>query len=212
MDLNSLGSFDANQHAPKQLGGIVPPGKWPFVISNTDVVPTKANDGGMFVVEFSTPNGNISMRYNLWNQSPKAVEIAHGQLSALCHATGIYKIGSWQNKGAELRGAQGMIEVALQDADKPDGYTEVKRVFDKNGNEPGKAPAQAPQTTQQGNGAATSWGAQSGAAQAQQPAQPTWGATQAQPQQQPAPAAPTGWQPGPNTAGPGNGAPPWAQK
>ena len=203
MDLNSLGSFDANQHAPKQLGAIVPPGKWPFQISNTAIVPTKAGDGGMFVVDFNTPHGVAQMRYNLWNQSPKAVEIAHGQLSALCHATGVFKV-NWQTQGAELRGAQGMIEVALQDPEKPDGYTEVKRVFDKNGNEPGKAPATAPQP--QGNGQA--WGgspAASGAAQGQQPA---WGATQAQPQQPATQQAPQGW-----TQGPSSGqAPPWAQK
>lgn len=208
MDLNSLPAFDANQHAPKQLGGIVPPGKWPFVIADTDVVPTKANDGGMFIVTFDTPHGRIAMRYNLWNQSPKAVEIAYGQLSALCHATGVYQLGSWTNKGAALRNATGMIEVALQDADKPDGYTEVRRVFDKNGNEPGKAPAAAPQTTQ-ANG--TAWGGAPAATGAQQSTQPAWGATQGQPQQQPTQGAPTGWQPGPN-AGPSNGAPPWANK
>lgn len=204
------GSFDANQHAPKQLGAIVPPGKWPFQISNTSIVPTKANDGGMFVVEFDTPQGRISMRYNLWNQNPKAVEIAHGQLSALCHATGVFKV-DYGNEGASLRGAMGMIEVGLQDADKPDGYTEVKRVFDKAGNEPGKAPAAAPQV--QGNGAA--WG---GAAQQQpaaQGAQPAWGATQAAPIAQAPNAAPgaPAWQPGPNAGAalPINN-PPWATK
>lgn len=198
------GSFDANQHAPKQLGAIVPPGKWPFVISNTSIVPTKANDGGMFVVEFDTPQGRISMRYNLWNNNPKAVEIAHGQLSALCHATGVFKV-DYANEGAALRGAQGMIEVALQDADKPDAYTEVKRVFDKSGNEPGKAPAAAPAV--HGNGG--SWGGQPAASGASGPAQPTWGATSAPAAAQPAPAAPA-WSPGP--AQPPVNNPPWANK
>ena len=201
------GGFDANQHAPKQLGAIVPPGKWPFQISNTSIVPTKANDGGMFVVEFDTPQGRISMRYNLWNQNPKAVEIAHGQLSALCHATGVFKV-DYGNEGAALRGAQGMIEVALQDPEKPDGYTEVKRVYDKNGNEPGKAPAAAPQP--QGNG--NTWGGQQAAAGAQQSAQPAWGATQAQPQPQPNPNPAQGqaWAPGPTAQG-DTGKPPWAK-
>jgi hypothetical protein len=204
MDLNSLGSFDANQHAPKQLGAIVPPGKWPFVISNTEIVPTKAGDGGMFVVTFNTPHGTILMRYNLWNQNPKTVEIAHGQLSALCHATGVFKV-NWQTNGAELRNAQGMIDVALQDPDKPDGYTEVKKVYDKNGNEPGKAPAAAPQP--QGNGAA--WGGAQQPAAQPQATQPAWGATQAQQPQQPTPAAPQGWQQGPSA--PAGEKPPWAK-
>ncbi len=197
MDLNALGVFDANQHAPKQLGAIVPPGKWPFVISNTEVVPTKAGDGGMFVVTFNTPQGAIQMRYNLWNQSPKAVEIAHGQLSALCHATGVFKV-NWQTQGAELRNAQGMIDVALQDPDKPDGYTEVKKVYDKNGNEPGKPSPQA----QPGNGAVFQQPTATAAA-------PAWGATPPAPQPQPNQQASQGWTQGSNT---GNPAPPWTQK
>ncbi len=203
MDLTTLGSFDANQHAPKQLGAIVPPGKWPFVISDTAIVPTKAGDGGMFVVTFNTPQGNIQMRYNLWNQSPKAVEIAHGQLSALCHATGVFKV-NWPNQGAELRNAQGMIEVGLQDPDKPDGYTEVKRVFDKNGNEPGKAPAAAPQ--------AAGWNGQQQPTQAAPQAAPSWGtANQPAPQVASTPqAALQSWSQGPNTGV--AQAPPWAQK
>jgi len=32
----------------------------------------------MFVVTFTTPAGQIDYRYNLFNQSAKAVEIAHG--------------------------------------------------------------------------------------------------------------------------------------
>lgn len=210
------GSFDANQHAPKQLGASLPPGKYPFQISNTSIQPTKDNDGGMFVVEFSTPSGNAVMRYNLWNKSPQAVEIAHGQLSALCHAVGIFKI-DYANEGAALRGAQGMLEIGWQKgneptAEKPEGgYTEVKRVFDKNGNEPGKPPANAPQP-QQGNGQA--WGGQTAQAQADQaaqgaqwgggatlqPAQPGGGGGQVNP----------GWSAGPTTAV--NEAPPWAKK
>lgn len=195
MDLNSLGSFDANQHAPKQLGASVPPGKWPFVISDTAIVPTKANDGGMFVVTFNTPSGQIAMRYNLWNQSPKAVEIAHGQLSALCHATGVFNL-KWPNQGAELRNAQGMIEVGLQDPDKPDGYTEVKKVYDKNGNEPGKGAAPAPQVQPQPQQAPT------------QGAQGTGWGNASQPQQQaPQAQAPQGWSQGPSTGQ----APPWTK-
>jgi hypothetical protein len=215
MDLNSLGAFDANQHTPNQLGPKVPVGKWPFGISNTAIEPTKNQDGGMFVVTFSTPHGEIKFRYNLWNQSPKAVEVAHGQLSALCHATGVFKI-NWATQGAELRGAQGMIDVGLQDPDKPDGYTEVKKVYDRNGNEPGKAPAQAPQvaqphTMQPPNQSAGGWGASGNAAQ-----QATgWGnanpnAGQAQPNPPPQqPQAPQGWTQGPTMDQ--NAKPPWAK-
>jgi hypothetical protein len=108
----------------------------------------------MFVIEFTTPAGSIMKRYNLWNQSAKAVEIANHELSALCHATGVFKL-DFQNDGAALRGARGQLDVALQDVTKPDGYVEVKKVYDANGNEPGRTGA-APQPQAQGNGAA--WG------------------------------------------------------
>jgi hypothetical protein len=162
------GQFDANMVPPKQLGESHPVGKFPFQISNTEITATKDNTGGMFVVMFKTPAGEAVHRYNISNQSAKAVEIAHGQLSALCHATGIFKL-DWANDGAALRGGQGMIEVGFQKGQEPTpenpagGYTEIKKVYDRNGNEPGKAPQAAPQT------------------------QPNGGWGQQQPQQQPAP-------------------------
>src|ERR1700690_1637217 len=151
--MQNLGTFDANQHAPRQLATSHPVGKFPAQISNTSIVPTKSNDGGMFVVDFTTPAGEISMRYNLWNPSPKAVEIAHGQLSALCYATGVFRL-NFDNAGADLRNARCMIEVVDQldkETKAPNGYTQIAKVYDASGNEPGKAPAQAPQTQPQGN-------------------------------------------------------------
>lgn len=134
--------FDATQYAPEQGSPTHPIGKFSATISNTAIQPTRDNDGGMFVVEFTTEAGKISNRYNLWNQSQKAVDIAHKQLSALCHAVGVFRV-DMQNEGAALRNARLMIEVGKQ---KDSEYTEVKRVFDANGNEPGKAgaPAAAP--------------------------------------------------------------------
>lgn len=209
------GSFDANQFAPRQVGEGHPVGIYPFTITDTKIVPTKDQTGGMFVVEFTSPNGSISSRYNIWNNSAKAVEIAHGQLSALCHAVGVFKL-DWQNEGAALRGARGQMKIDYQKGEEPTaekpagGYVEIKKVYDVNGNEPGKAPAVAPQPQQQNppsNGAG-GWG--NGAAQAQgtQNGQPPW----------PGPNPPVqtnqqNWQPGPTqgqTIPPGN--PPWANK
>ena len=210
-------SFDATQFTPSQSVGGHPPGKFPARISNTSIQETKNKDGGMFVVEFTTNAGSIVNRYNLWNKEPKAVEIAHKELSALCYATGIFKL-DFNNDGAAMRGAQCMIEVEKQ-AD--NDYMHVKKVYDMNGNEPGKAPAGNAPT--QGGG----WGAPQGQQAAanppaqQQPSQPqgqAWqppGQQQA-PQQQPTQQqAPQGWQPAPGAApsgAPANaGAPPWAR-
>ena len=151
MPYNSF--FDANQFEPRQIGGGHPVGnKFDFEITHTEVKPTSAGDGGLFLVTFTTPAGQIDMRYNLFNKSAKAVEIAHGQFSALCRAVGRYQV-DFNNDGAILRGARGKLDVGYQKGEEPTpekpegGYVEVKRVYDAAGNEPGKASAQ-PQTQQ----------------------------------------------------------------
>lgn len=221
------GSFNSNQFEPNQGGGAShpPAQKVPFTITNTAIVENKAKDGGMFVVDLTSPLGTQIHRYNIWNKEPKAVEIAHGQLSALCRATGRFQI-DWANEGAALRGAQGLMDIGYQKGEEPTaekpqgGYTELKRVYDLAGNDPAKpgqaaqAQPQAQQQTPQAqqNGPAPmvnqggSWGPQP--TQQQQPAQQ-------QPQQQPQPqqTAQQGgaWQPGGNAGGPA-ASPPWGSR
>lgn len=213
------GTFDASQFAPKQAGTTHPVGnKFPSTITNTSIEPIKSGEGGMFIVEHTTPAGVIVMRYNLWhNTSPQTVQIAQGQLSALCHATGVFKL-DWENDGAALRNARCKIDVVDQIDKKtnlPNGYTQISKVYDANGNEPGKPPQQPTVQPQQGQGAPLqTW--QQPAAQAGGPANPAWGnagpggAGQAQQPSNPA------WSQGPtvqSSQGPGNAPPPpWAQK
>ncbi len=160
-------SFNAQQHEPNQGFGIHPPAqKVPFTISNTSILETKDKTGGYLKVEFTSPLGMIVQNYNINNSNPKAVEIAYGQLSALCRAVNIYQIDG-QNECAALRGAKGLMDVGYQKGEEPDpafpdrkGYTELKRVYDIAGNDPSKpATAQAQQAqpnatpmTQQANG------------------------------------------------------------
>lgn len=210
--------FDANQHQPIQgVGEGHPKGKFPATITNTSIEPTKDGTGGMFVVEFNTSGGSIKNRYNLWNANAKAVEIAHRELSALCYATGVIRL-DMNNDGAALRNARLQIEVDDQKdkEGKPNGYVEVKKVLDPNGNEPGKAPANQPQPQGQQGG----WGgaAQQAAVQQQQPpmqSNPS-GGWQAPPAQSTPPAAPPaqsggGW-PNSQTASVPAAAPPWGTK
>lgn len=178
-----------------------PCGLFPFNITTTRLQETKDRTGAMLVIEFTTPVGRIEKFYNVSNPSPQAVEIANKELSALGHAINIYNVAFpkdntgapiMEKAGHNLIGGQGKLEVAFQKgheptAEKPSGgYVEVRKVFDINGNEPGKATAQ-PQPQQQGNGQAA-WSAG-----------PT---TQQQPQAQP--AANSGWaqpnNPSPNAA------------
>lgn len=159
------GVFDANQFEPNQGGSKHPIGMFPFTITNTQIVPQKDNNGGMFRVTFESPAGTIDRNYNLWNNNQQAVEIAHKQLSALCHVTGIFKI-DMKNQGRELVNSRGTMEIGWQKGQEPTaenpagGYVEVKKVFDVAGNEPGKTGGQQSQQGQapmQQNGAG-SWG------------------------------------------------------
>jgi len=224
--MQMTGGFNANQYEPNQGMGSHPPAlKIPFTVTETAIKENSAKDGGFFEVHFQSQLGTVIMRYNIWSKTPKAVEIAHGQLSALCRAVGRFQI-DWGNEGAALKGAQGLMDVGYQKGEEPDpnfpdrkGYTELKKVYDMAGNEPGKSgTAQAqPQGGQQAQPAAqqgASWGnGQPNPAPAQQPPQGWQGPNgnaapqqNAQPnQQQPGQA----WQPG--GAAPG-GTPPWGNR
>lgn len=196
--------FNANQYEPNQGFGNHPPAqKVPFTITATEIKSTKdstpENPSGYLAVEYTSPLGSLTQRYNIKNSSPKAVEIAYGQLSALCRAVGIYNIDG-NNECAALRGGKGLMDVGYQKDEEPNpqfpdrkGYTELKRVYDINGNDPSKpgaAPAQ-PQT------------------QGLAPAGPTPQVAQQQPQaQQQAPQG-QAWQPG---AGQPGAAPPWGNR
>lgn len=206
-------TFNANQYEPNQGIGVHPPAqKIPFQITNTEMKETADKTGGMLVVEFSSPAGTLIHRYNVKNNSPKAVEIAFGQLSALCRAVGVYQLDG-NNESAALRGGKGLMDVGYQKGEEPGpnnpdakGYTELKRVYDMAGNDPSK-PAQAQQPPQGGP-------APSGQPMTQQ-SSGGWG-TQPQnpnPSQQPPqnPVQNTGqdWQPGTQPAGQ---TPPWGQR
>ncbi len=211
--------FNAQQYAPNQGGdgGKHPVGKHQATIVDTEVKETDAKTGHYLAVSYSTPQGSIVDRFNIHNPSADAVRIGHEQLSALCHATGVFQV-DMNNHGAALRGARLMIEVGLQKEPNPNGYTEVKKRFDVNGNEPGKPPANPanngftapggftpqqqpnamPQQFQQPNPNPNPAPQNNGWGQpnpnpnpAQQPTQ-AWGQPNSQPQQQPNPQ-PAAW-------------------
>ena len=232
-------AFDAQQYDPTQGGGSLPVGRHPVIIESSEVKANKANDGGYLQLNVKLIDGpqtgtTGAYRLNLYHSNPQTAEIAHRQLSAICHCVGVFNV---QDSG-QLHNIPFIIEVGLQKGEEAaqKGYTEVKKVFDINGNEPGKAGQGAPaaqpqqQPAAQGGGA---WGgqpAQQPAAQPQgnapawgggQPAQqqpqgapagnaPAWGQ---QPAQQPAAQQPAqqagGWQQG--GAAPAGGAP-WGQR
>lgn len=152
-----LQDFDARNVQPQQGIGAHPPGIHDAVISHTYLKETKDGQGLMLTVEFSTPAGKIDNRYNIYNKSQQAMDIAQKELSALCHAANVYKITYRKNPDGspifdqaamELRNARCRIEVAPQMKNgEPTQFMEIKTVFDVNGNAPGKGGA-APQPQQ----------------------------------------------------------------
>ena len=229
-----LQAFNAQQFDPTQGGGSLPVGRHPCIIESSEVKANKANDGGYLQLNLKLIDGpqmgtTGAYRLNLYHSNPQTAEIAHRQLSAICHVVGVFNV----QDSSQLHNIPFIIEVGLQKGEEAaqKGYTEVKKVFDINGNEPGKAGQGAPQAQPQQQPAAQGgFGQQqpaqqpqqpqSGAAWGGQPAQqpaaqpqgnaPAWGG--GQPAQQPAAQQPAqqagGWQQG---AAPAGGAP-WGQR
>lgn len=185
-------SFNPMDHDPTQSGmGGLPVGKHPVVIKGAELKPTQAGDGGLVEFELEIIDGPSrgskgAYRLNLYNKSEKAARIAHSQLSALCHVTGQFQLGADGRQLSVLFGIPFVVEVQPQKSDA--NYTEIVKVYDMGGNEPGKsggagnaAPQGGQQGGQQGGG---NWGGQQQAPQGQQPPNPAagqgWGG---QPQQ-----------------------------
>lgn len=231
-------AFNAQQFDPTQGVGSLPIGKHPVIVESSEVKANKANDGGYLQLNLRITDGpqqgtTGAYRLNLYHSNPQTAEIAHRQLSAICHVIGVFNVQDSQ----QLHNIPFIAEVGLQKGEEAaqKGYTEVKKVFDINGNEPGKAgqgapaaqpqqqpaaqggfgqqqPAQQPAAQPQGN--APAWGGGQPAQQQPQGAPagnaPAWGQ---QPAQQPAAQQPAqqagGWQQG--GAAPAGGAP-WGQR
>lgn len=231
-------SFNAQQYQPQYGGGAggLPAGpngenvKYKVVIVNSSQNNVEKNGmvaGGYLAFDLACiegPQTNVKHtdRLNLHHVKPEVVEIANKQLSAYCHVLNKFQF----NDTAELHNIPFIVEIGLQkDAEaRAKGYTEVKALFDINGNEPGKAGGGAPvhqpqqpsipQTPPAGVQPTGGWGApgqtpiDNNVPMQQQPAQQPpaqqpagWGAPPAQ-QQQPAAQQPAaGW------GAPANGAP-----
>lgn len=208
-------SFNAFQHDPSGGTVVIDAGKYPAIITDTKIKPTKAGTGQILVVTFRIAQGpnagrTLDENYNVANPNQQAVDIAMGQLAAIGMACGVPQI----QDTAQWHGRPLIIDV-IKEA-RADGKGDANAVvgyFDVNGVAPTKAPQQAQAQPQQQTpppaqnpaqqpGQAP-WG---GGAPAGAPTGPApWGDQQAQPQQQ----APWGGaQPQPGADAP----PPWAQQ
>jgi hypothetical protein len=113
-----IGQFDATNIAPREDYTPLPTGEYRAQIVDSDLKPTKNNDGHYAELVFECMDAphkgrKVWARLNLDNKNPKAVEIAQRDLSAICHAVGKLKI----NDTFELHNKPLIIRVEFVKAD-----------------------------------------------------------------------------------------------
>ena len=89
-----LRGFDANQVEPSTDFEPIPAGKYPAVITESEMKPNKAGTGHYLQLVFEILDGaykgrRLWARLNLDNPNALAVQIARAELSAVCRAVGV---------------------------------------------------------------------------------------------------------------------------
>lgn len=201
-------NFDASKVAPAQALEPLPTDWYAGQIVESEMRPTRDNKGQYLNLGFQVMQGpyagrRVYARLNVQNNNAQAVDIAHKELSAICHAVGVIQCADSQ----QLHGKP--IEFRVMVNPPSDGYDASNEIKGYRAYGSGKSPA--------GNGAGAAMAAQ--AFPAQQPAAfaPPMAAAAPAFAPQPAPAFGGGQfgQPGPAVAPaaapamPGAGAPPW---
>lgn len=95
-DLTDLG-FDANQEEEPMSFDALPAGKYPAIATEFEKKATKAGNGYYLECIFTILDNSVSNtkgrkvwhRFNLWNPSSQAADIARRQFAALCRAVDI---------------------------------------------------------------------------------------------------------------------------
>lgn len=167
--------FDASAVDPTMGSSGFSVGKHKFIIHSSEIKENKTKDGGFLQLDATIIEGplqgatGVLDRLNLYHSNPQTVEIAYRRLSAYCHITGQLKLAD----SNQLHNIPFYADIGLQKGEDAaaKGYTEIKKLYDINGNEPGKQ--QAPQSTQptQATNAGGGWNGGQQGTQNQQPQQ-----------------------------------------
>lgn len=125
-------NFDANKVEPNAGFDPIPEGQYVAIISESAMKPTKNGDGQYLELTFQVLEGphkgrNLWTRLNLWNPNPKAVQIAQGELSAICRAVGVMT----PQDSAELHNLPMLIGVKLRKRPDTGDMTNEIRSFAK---------------------------------------------------------------------------------
>jgi hypothetical protein len=113
-----LAGFNANEVPPNEGFGLIPRGDYDAVIIDSEKKLTKNGKGHYLALTFQICSGEYQNRrlfenLNLWNESTEAVQIAKGNLSAICRAVGVPTPGD----SSELHNKPLKISVAIKKED-----------------------------------------------------------------------------------------------
>ena len=108
-------NFDASTVEPSAGKDPLPAGKYVATISASEMKPTKNGTGQYLEIEYQIIDGEhkgrkLWSRHNLQHPNAQAVQIARGELSAICRAVGVMT----PKDSAELHGLPLTITVKLQ--------------------------------------------------------------------------------------------------
>lgn len=108
-------NFDANQVEPSAGKDPVPAGKYVAAITNSEMKPTKNGAGQYLELEYQILDGEhkgrkLWSRHTLSHTSAQTVQIARGELSAVCRAIGVMQ----PKDSAELHNLPMTVTVKLK--------------------------------------------------------------------------------------------------
>ena len=134
-------NFNASQHAPQTTPEPVETAWYPVLITSAEEKPNKAGSGSFLEIGFTIQGGQyanrvVKGRLNLKHPNPQTVEIARGELSAICHVTGRMQL---QHAQQLLGAALQIYAVKAPRNDRPGQFSnDIQGYRDMNGNEPGQ--------------------------------------------------------------------------
>lgn len=127
-------SFDASKVAPAVPLEPVPADNYTVTLTDGEVVPTADGSGERLKFELTIMDGPFKGRkvwdgLNIKNQSAKAQEIAHQQLSAICYATGVINLQDVQQFYGRPFTAKIGLDPRRQDANDAEKWYDPRNTF-----------------------------------------------------------------------------------
>ncbi len=128
----NLGNFDASKVDPVSSFDPIPAGKYLAAIVASEMKPTKSGNGHFLELTFEIGEGpykgrKLWARLNLDNPSPQAVQIARGELSAICRTVGVLQ----PQDSCELHNLPLSIKVACRKRDDTDEISNEIKGFER---------------------------------------------------------------------------------